>query len=74
LSTFQTMWITKAEYQENGAEIVHKKCFWFDDWIYLSIVKLIAMWMNKLDLIRVLTGNFGIWRNQILLIRFYVQK
>jgi actin len=27
LSTFQTMWITKAEYQENGATIVHRKCF-----------------------------------------------
>jgi actin len=27
LSTFQkSWWITKAEYQENGAEIVHKKC------------------------------------------------
>ena len=28
LSTFQTMWITKAEYQESGSEIVHRKCFW----------------------------------------------
>lgn len=27
LSTFQTMWITKAEYQETGATIVHRKCF-----------------------------------------------
>ena len=27
LSTFQTMWITKAEYQETGASIVHRKCF-----------------------------------------------
>ena len=27
LSTFQTMWITKAEYQESGAPIVHRKCF-----------------------------------------------
>jgi actin-related protein len=27
LSTFQTMWITKAEYQEGGAAIVHRKCF-----------------------------------------------
>ena len=27
LSTFQTMWITKAEYEEHGAGIVHKKCF-----------------------------------------------
>jgi actin-related protein len=22
------MWITKAEYQESGAPIVHRKCFW----------------------------------------------
>ncbi len=29
LSTFQTMWITKAEYQEVGASIIHRKCFWF---------------------------------------------
>lgn len=28
LSTFQTMWITKAEYQETGSTIVHRKCFW----------------------------------------------
>ena len=27
LSTFQTMWITKGEYQETGASIVHRKCF-----------------------------------------------
>lgn len=27
LSTFQTMWITKAEYQESGTAIVHRKCF-----------------------------------------------
>lgn len=27
LSTFQTMWITKAEYNETGATIVHRKCF-----------------------------------------------
>nr|AAM77134.1 actin I [Opisthonecta henneguyi] len=27
LSTFQTMWITKAEYQDTGSEIVHRKCF-----------------------------------------------
>ena len=27
LSTFQTMWITKQEYQETGAAIVHRKCF-----------------------------------------------
>jgi actin-related protein len=27
LSTFQTSWITKAEYEECGAEIVHRKCF-----------------------------------------------
>ncbi|CAI2372322.1 unnamed protein product [Moneuplotes crassus] len=27
LSTFQSMWITEAEYQEEGASIIHKKCF-----------------------------------------------
>jgi actin, other eukaryote len=27
LSTFQTMWITKAEYDESGPGIVHRKCF-----------------------------------------------
>jgi len=27
LSTFQTMWITKSEYQETGSTIVHRKCF-----------------------------------------------
>ena len=27
LSTFQTNWITKAEYEEHGAKIVHRKCF-----------------------------------------------
>lgn len=27
LSSFQNMWITKAEYQECGAQIVHRKCF-----------------------------------------------
>jgi actin beta/gamma 1 len=27
LSTFQTMWITKEEYDENGPSIVHRKCF-----------------------------------------------
>lgn len=27
LSTFQTMWITKAEYEETGPAIVHQKCF-----------------------------------------------
>ncbi|KAL6740746.1 hypothetical protein Aduo_014070 [Ancylostoma duodenale] len=27
LSTFQMMWITKAEYDEYGAAIVHRKCF-----------------------------------------------
>jgi len=27
LSTFQDMWITKAEYDESGPTIVHKKCF-----------------------------------------------
>lgn len=27
LSTFQQMWITKAEYEESGSNIVHRKCF-----------------------------------------------
>lgn len=27
LSTFQTMWITKGEYDESGPSIVHRKCF-----------------------------------------------
>ena len=27
LSTFQSMWISEAEYQEEGARIIHKKCF-----------------------------------------------
>ena len=27
LSTFQAMWITKAEYDESGPGIVHRKCF-----------------------------------------------
>ena len=27
LSTFQQMWITKAEYDESGPGIVHRKCF-----------------------------------------------
>ena len=27
LSTFQAMWITKAEYLETGPQIVHRKCF-----------------------------------------------
>jgi actin-related protein len=27
LSTFQSMWITKAEYDESGPSIVHRKCF-----------------------------------------------
>merc|ERR1711974_112257 len=27
LSTFQTMWIQKDEYDESGASIVHRKCF-----------------------------------------------
>lgn len=26
LSTFQDMWVTKKEYEENGANIVHRKC------------------------------------------------
>ncbi|GLJ38076.1 hypothetical protein SUGI_0775130 [Cryptomeria japonica] len=27
LNTFQQMWITKAEYEESGPSIVHRKCF-----------------------------------------------
>ncbi len=27
LPTFQAMWITKSNYQEHGASIIHKKCF-----------------------------------------------
>lgn len=27
ISTFDTMWVTKAEYEESGATIVHRKCF-----------------------------------------------
>ncbi|KCZ74075.1 actin-58, partial [Anncaliia algerae PRA109] len=27
LSTFQGMWITKAEYEEDGPSCVHRKCF-----------------------------------------------
>lgn len=27
LSTFQTMWITKQEYEEAGPSVVHRKCF-----------------------------------------------
>nr|AFK44654.1 unknown [Lotus japonicus] len=27
LSTFQQMWVTKAEYDESGPSIVHQKCF-----------------------------------------------
>jgi len=26
LSTFESQWITKQEYEENGAEIIHRKC------------------------------------------------
>merc|ERR1712203_1059518 len=28
LSTFQSMWISKEEYDESGASIVHRKCFY----------------------------------------------
>ncbi len=28
LSTFQQMWISKAEYDETGPSIVHRKCIW----------------------------------------------
>ena len=26
LATFESQWITREEYQESGAEIVHRKC------------------------------------------------
>jgi len=43
LSTFQTMWITKAEFEESGPSIVHRKCFWetwkqyYKERIFISI-------------------------------------
>jgi len=30
LSTFQSMWITKSEYDDSGPSIVHRKCFWYN--------------------------------------------
>ena len=27
LTTFQAMWITKSDYQDQGTQIIHKKCF-----------------------------------------------
>jgi len=27
LSTFQSMWVSKEEYDESGPSIVHRKCF-----------------------------------------------
>ena len=27
LASFQSMWVTKQEYDESGASIVHRKCF-----------------------------------------------
>lgn len=27
LSSFETMWVTKADFEESGATIVHRKCF-----------------------------------------------
>jgi actin-related protein len=27
LSTFESMWITRAEYDDSGPKIVHRKCF-----------------------------------------------
>merc|ERR1711935_826343 len=27
LSSFETMWVTKADFEEQGATIVHRKCF-----------------------------------------------
>jgi len=34
LSTFQQMWITKQEFDEAGAAIVHRKCFWLQDFYF----------------------------------------
>lgn len=31
LSTFQTKWISKQEYEETGPSIVHRKCAWAGD-------------------------------------------
>jgi actin beta/gamma 1 len=27
ISTFESMWISKTEYEESGATIAHRKCF-----------------------------------------------
>jgi len=27
LSTFQSMWVTRADFEESGPSIVHRKCF-----------------------------------------------
>jgi len=27
LATFQTMWVTRQEYEECGPQVVHRKCF-----------------------------------------------
>ena len=27
LDTFNTMWVSKADYEENGAKIIHQRCF-----------------------------------------------
>ncbi len=51
LSTFQSMWITKAEYQEVGSEIVHRKCFWL--WlakIYYSFFYFILLCIIRFNL------------------------
>ena len=42
LSTFQTMWITKSEYQETGATIVHRKCFWS----YKAFIYNYYLWLD----------------------------
>jgi actin-related protein len=31
LSTFETMWISKQDYEETGPSIVHRKCAWADN-------------------------------------------
>ena len=27
INNFQSMWITKSEYEESGPQVVHRKCF-----------------------------------------------
>jgi hypothetical protein len=41
------MWITKAEYQESGAEIVHRKCFWFDLIGFICLFYILYKFFNQ---------------------------